>query len=51
MDQVDARKWTCEATIISGKDRKLKSSFGILETLCVSALTLFLLLLCLFWSG
>lgn len=42
MDQVDAIKWTCEAAISNGKDKKLKSTFGILEVLCVPAVTLFL---------
>ena len=39
VDQVDARKWTA---ISNGKDQKLKSTFGILEALCVPTLTLFL---------
>jgi len=42
VDQVEVRKWTCEAVISNGKDKKLKSTFGILEALCVPALTLFL---------
>lgn len=36
VDQVDAKKWTA---ISNGKDKELKSTFGILEALCVHALT------------
>lgn len=39
LDQVDARKWTA---ISNDKDQKLKSTFDILEAVCVHALTLFL---------
>jgi hypothetical protein len=40
VDQVDVTKWTCEAAISNTNDKKMKSTFGILEVLYVTAVML-----------